>query len=273
MSNFWKRTVFGTLFVVVVIGSLWLHFGAFFAVMAFVVFKGSEEMCAMFSHIDDTASDKPARLLSLLLFFFLAYFSYFGFASKWLSLLLLFPLLPFVVALFLKKSHFASIAVPCWTSMFFVALPCGLMTLFLGKYFAFAGHGQYLLTLSFILIWTNDVFAYLTGSVIGKHKLCERISPKKTIEGSLGGAVFAMLAAFLVNRYVNPLMSDWCAVGLGLVSVVFGSLGDLCESMLKRQAGIKDSGDLIPGHGGILDRFDASFLAIPSVFVYLTLVA
>lgn len=273
MSNFWKRTVFGTLFVVVVIGSLWLHFGAFFAVMAFVVFKGSEEMCAMFSHIDDTASDKPARLLSLLLFFFLAYFSYFGFASKWLCLLLLFPLLPFVVALFLKKSHFASITVPCWTSMFFVALPCGLMTLFLGKYFAFAGHGQYLLTLSFILIWTNDVFAYLTGSVIGKHKLCERISPKKTIEGSLGGAVFAMLAAFLINRYVNPLMSDWCAVGLGLVSVVFGSLGDLCESMLKRQAGIKDSGDLIPGHGGILDRFDASFLAIPSVFVYLTLVA
>ncbi len=273
MNNFWKRAVFGTVFVVVVLGAVWLHFGAFFAVMAFVVFKGSEEVCALLSHIDDTTSDKPARLLSLLLFFFLAYFSYFGFASKWLGLLLIFPLLPFVAALFSEKKRFMPVAVPCWTSMLFVALPCGLMTLFLGKHFAFHGNGQYLLTLSFILIWTNDVFAYLTGSVIGKHKLFERISPKKTIEGSLGGVVFAMLAAFLLNRYANPLMSDLCALGLGLVAVVSGTLGDLCESMLKRQAGVKDSGDLIPGHGGILDRFDASFLAIPPVFVYLTLIA
>ena len=108
---------------------------------------------------------------------------------------------------------------------------------------------------------------------IGKHKLFERISPKKTIEGSLGGLVMTILTAFLVNHYWLHVMSDWKMMGMAMVVVVFGSLGDLCESMMKRQAGVKDSGNVIPGHGGILDRFDATFLAVPFVYCYLILIA
>ena len=156
--------------------------------------------------------------------------------------------------------------------MLFVALPSGLMTMFLGDGFSLRVDGKILSTMMFVLVWTNDIFAYLTGKAIGKHKLFERISPKKTVEGSLGGAAITVLAAFLANRFWLHLMSSEKMMGLAFTIVVFGSLGDLCESMLKRQAGVKDSGNVIPGHGGILDRFDASFLAMPFAFVYLTLI-
>ena len=123
----------------------------------------------------------------------------------------------------------------------------------------------------FVLLWVNDTFAYLTGRLLGKHKLFERISPGKTIEGSIGGLVFTLAAILVYSHFTGwPPMGP--AIGLGVIAVVFGTLGDLCESMLKRQAGVKDSGKLIPGHGGILDRFDSVLFAIPFVFVYLLLV-
>lgn len=108
--------------------------------------------------------------------------------------------------------------------------------------------------------------------MIGRHKLFPRISPKKTIEGSVGGLLFTVAAAYFVNRYLLQLLPDIVMIGMAVVIVVFGSLGDLCESMLKREAGVKDSGSLIPGHGGILDRFDATFMAVPFLFVYLMII-
>ncbi len=272
MSNLVKRTIFGALFVVVILGSIWLHISAFFAVLAIVVLKGSEEMCNLFAQVENRSSDRPARFLTVLLFLFLANYTYFGFSAKWLYLLTILPLLPFVIALFSERHDFSTVTSKCYASMLFVGLPCGLMMMFLNKDFPFVEHGQHLITFVFVIIWVNDVFAYLVGSMMGRHKLFERISPKKTIEGSLGGLIFAMLTTYLVNRYCITLMSDVQALGLGLIAVVAGSLGDLCESMLKRQAGVKDSGDVIPGHGGILDRFDASFFAIPFIFTYLMLI-
>jgi phosphatidate cytidylyltransferase len=138
--------------------------------------------------------------------------------------------------------------------------------------------GWVLLIFAFLLIWVNDIFAYLTGISIGRHKLFPRISPKKTIEGSIGGAVFTMLFAYFLNRFVlnvfffDNYMTDIQVLFLALGVVVFGTLGDLTESMIKRHAGVKDSGHIIPGHGGILDRFDATFMAMPFVFIYLLLI-
>ena len=162
--------------------------------------------------------------------------------------------------------------------MIFVALPCGIMTMFYSEKLMGTDQGYLLLIFGILLIWVNDIFAYLTGVSIGRHKLFERISPKKTIEGSIGGAVFTMLVAYLVNRFVlnvfffDNYMSDIEVLFLALGVVVFGTLGDLTESMMKRHAGVKDSGKLIPGHGGILDRFDATFMAMPFVFIYLLLI-
>lgn len=126
----------------------------------------------------------------------------------------------------------------------------------------------------FILIWTNDTFAYLVGKSIGKHKLFERVSPKKTIEGFLGGAVFAAFAGFLISKFYiqpNPEFSGksiliWTIIAL-IVSV-FGTIGDLIESKFKRIAGVKDSGSIMPGHGGILDRLDSVIFVAPIIFLF-----
>lgn len=265
MSELAKRTVFGSLFVIIVIGSILLNYWAFFAVMLVTVFIGSQEVSKLMSKEDNRELKLIAVILGTL--FYVLGVVLFPIAYILQLILILTPLL---IALFSKNYSFEKIAVNCWTAMFFVALPCTLM---MGIYREpeFMLGGKYLIIVLFCLIWINDVFAYLTGMAIGKHKLFERISPKKTIEGSLGGLVMTILTAFLVNHYWLHMMSDWKMMGMALIVVVFGSLGDLCESMMKRQAGVKDSGNVIPGHGGILDRFDATFLAVPFVYCYLML--
>jgi phosphatidate cytidylyltransferase len=119
-------------------------------------------------------------------------------------------------------------------------------------------------------IWINDTGAYLVGSFIGKHKLYERISPNKTWEGTLGGIALCIALSFvMVHIFPQLALKHW--VVISVIVAVFGTLGDLVESMLKRMAGIKDSGKLMPGHGGVLDRFDSLFFATPFVFCYLAL--
>ena len=120
----------------------------------------------------------------------------------------------------------------------------------------------------FILIWVNDSFAYLVGKTLGRHKLYPKISPKKTIEGSLGGLIFALLAAYFLAKYETSLsLLQW--IILAIVIVIAGSLGDLLESKFKRIAQVKDSGAILPGHGGTWDRLDSLVFAAP--FAYLTL--
>ena len=161
-------------------------------------------------------------------------------------------------------------------SQLYIALPFSLLNVL-----AFRWNGQevvytYLTPLSvFVFLWMNDTGAYLCGSLLGKHKLFPRISPGKSWEGSIGGGILVMAIAvgvyFLTEQLgINELglnALEWA--GLGLTVVVFGTWGDLIESLFKRTIGIKDSGNILPGHGGMLDRFDSSLLAIPAAVVYL----
>ena len=127
----------------------------------------------------------------------------------------------------------------------------------------------------FVFLWINDAGAYICGSLLGKHKLFPRISPGKSWEGSIGGGILVMLIAVLIWHLTESYGYNYLAlthlqwVGLGLVIVVFGTWGDLIESLFKRTLGIKDSGNILPGHGGMLDRFDSSLLAIPAAVVYI----
>jgi len=122
----------------------------------------------------------------------------------------------------------------------------------------------------FVFLWVNDTGAYCVGSLLGRHKLFPRISPGKSWEGSIGGAVFVLVAAWVISTYLDgEMLTLWAWLGLGLVVVIFGTWGDLVESLFKRTLGIKDSGNILPGHGGMLDRFDSSLLAIPAAVVYL----
>lgn len=122
----------------------------------------------------------------------------------------------------------------------------------------------------FALIWTNDTFAYIIGKNFGKNKLYERISPNKTIEGFMGGLVFSCIASYFIFFYTNFLTFPiW--LGLAIILSIFGTLGDLIQSKFKRQAGVKDSGTLMPGHGGLFDRLDSIIFASPFVYAYLYL--
>lgn len=121
---------------------------------------------------------------------------------------------------------------------------------------------------AFILIWVNDSFAFIVGKSIGKHKLLERISPKKTIEGFLGGLLFAMVASYLIYYFTNSL-SPIIWLVMSLIISIFGTVGDLIQSKFKRRAGVKDSGTIMPGHGGMYDRLDSIIFAGPFLYTFL----
>lgn len=147
----------------------------------------------------------------------------------------------------------------------YVALPFALCNIL---YFRFS---PLILLSLFVFIWVNDTGAYLVGCTIGKHRLFERISPKKSWEGFWGGLVLASGAAYLASIYIG-ILNTWQWIGLALICSIFGTWGDLCESLIKRSLNVKDSGNTLPGHGGWLDRFDSVLLAVPAAILYLFIV-
>ncbi len=151
-----------------------------------------------------------------------------------------------------------------YLSVFYIVLPFSL---------ALGIDGKLLLSI-FMIIWASDSFAYLTGKNFGKHKLAEKISPKKTIEGVFGGLIGGLVTAYLIFQFSGWrfMLNLRQFLIMTLIIVIFGTLGDLLESRFKRLANVKDSGNLIPGHGGILDRLDSFILAVPFVYIYLLII-
>jgi len=136
--------------------------------------------------------------------------------------------------------------------------------------FTFGSYQSEIIICILIFIWVNDSFAFIVGTTLGKNKLFKRVSPKKTIEGFLGGWLFSLIAAFIISTYhteSNINLLDW--ILLASIVAIFGTIGDLIESKFKRQANAKDSGTLIPGHGGFLDRLDSLYFVAPFVYLYL----
>lgn len=144
--------------------------------------------------------------------------------------------------------------------------------------------GSHLVLLMFILIWINDTGAFCVGSMFGKHRLFERISPKKSWEGFFGGLAFCLLISALalyffpfyfasIDPHTYSIFNIWTIMGLGAVVCIFGTWGDLVESMIKRAIGVKDSGNILPGHGGILDRIDSLLMVVPTMLLYILVVS
>jgi phosphatidate cytidylyltransferase len=161
-------------------------------------------------------------------------------------------------------------------SQLYIALPLSLLNVLAYRSNGYDIQYTYLTPLAvFVFLWINDAGAYCVGSLLGRHKLFPRISPGKSWEGSIGGGLLVMAVAVAIWHFttqydVNELgltALEWA--GLGLVVVVFGTWGDLIESLFKRTLGIKDSGNILPGHGGMLDRFDSTLMAVPAAVVYL----
>ena len=182
----------------------------------------------------------------------------------------------FVSGLYSKNSDAVNDWAYTMLAQMYIALPLSMINVLAFRQSADgATHFYYLLPLSiFIFLWTNDTGAYCSGSLFGRHKLFARISPAKSWEGSIGGGLLVVAVAallwYLESRTGNLSglnLVEW--LGLGLTVAVFGTWGDLVESLFKRTLGIKDSGNILPGHGGLLDRFDSSLMAIPASVVYL----
>jgi len=273
VNNLIQRTITGILFVAVIVGCILFHpitFGVLFAIVTGLsVYEFS-------SLVNKTDGIKVNPLITTTggVFLFFAFWGYCeGIANPATSIFIpyLIVLIYFFISeLYLKKER----PIDNWAysvlSQIYIAFPLSLLNVlaFQGTEGLVIEYNPILPLSVFVFIWANDTGAYCVGSMIGKHRLFERISPKKSWEGSIGGGLLVLVVALVFAHYFSFMSSlEW--LGLGLTVVVFGTWGDLVESLLKRHLGIKDSGHILPGHGGMLDRFDSAIMAIPAAVVYL----
>lgn len=259
----------GIFFLIAIFGSILVHPLAFFGVILFFVFVSLNELLLLLKIEGGRSKNYTYYIFGILIYVLTALMGlgYIDIRFAYL-LLLLFPL-TFVVELF-RKDQSVNRTGNYFKAWMYISVPFGLLV---SLYLIPEREGFFteIVIGLFAISWSSDVFAYLVGSKIGKHRLFERISPKKSWEGSIGGLVFALLAAYILSLIYSELsLAEWMV--LAVIIVVSGTIGDLIESMLKRAAGVKDSGKLLPGHGGVLDRFDATIFATPFVFVYVNLI-
>ncbi|WP_258102636.1 phosphatidate cytidylyltransferase [Marinoscillum sp. MHG1-6] len=258
----------GFLGAFVIIASLvygqWSYFVIFFALALFSLWE--------FYRLMKLQNYLPIRVLGVIIGGLMFVFSFLIESQNWNSnyYYALFPLasLSLVVKLYKKTDNNPIINIAIfYLGITYVALPFALMNMVV---FHGGGYGYKILLGLLLIIWASDTGAYFAGTFFGKTKLFQRISPKKSWEGLVGGAIMAVLFAFIMSRYHTDLyLWEWLVVAA--IVVVVGTYGDLVESLFKRSMEIKDSGASIPGHGGFLDRFDSLILSIPFIVVFLKL--
>ena len=276
MKNFIIRTITGVIFVAAIVASF-LRPEAMVLLFSIVTGLTIWEFTGLVNERENVTINRFICTVAGVYFFFaMTYFCsdlYAGVAKSVVFIPYLITIIYLLIAeLYLKQDDPVQDWAYTMLSQMYIALPFSMLNVL-----AFTSDSSSvvvfntLLPLSvFVFLWMNDTGAYCVGSLIGRHKLFPRISPGKSWEGSIGGAVVVLAVAAAISIYIDDVMltlPQW--LGLGLVVVVFGTWGDLVESLFKRTLGIKDSGNILPGHGGMLDRFDSSLLAIPAAVVYL----
>lgn len=271
-SNFIQRAITGLLFVVILVGCILytpLSFGTLFVLISGLSVRE-------FAHLINVTGEVNVNKSITMLGGAYLFLAFMGFCidaadSKVFIPYLVLLLYLLISELYLKRKNPILNWAYSMMSQLYIALPFALLNVLAFHTDAETTSVSYnpILPLSiFVFIWLNDTGAYCIGSLFGKHRLFERISPKKSWEGSIAGGVVAIAFSFVFAHFF-PFMSMLEWAGLSLVVVVFGTWGDLTESLLKRQLGVKDSGSILPGHGGMLDRFDSALMAIPAAVVYI----
>lgn len=267
-NNFVQRTLTGALLVVLIVSLILFNNILFMALICAVALGCTHELHSL---INLTNKILKATSFILVIIAFLL-FSIIGVqvsTSYTLAVTTGFILLlPMVSSLFIRDENAVEQSFLAIVPIVYVAIPLGIVPRFIDVIPGQPDQPVMILSL-FILIWINDTFAYLTGITIGRHRLFERVSPKKSWEGAIGGLLFSLGAAYGLFE-ITGLMNLPVWLWLAAIVVIFGIFGDLLESLLKRRKGVKDSGDLLPGHGGLLDRFDAVLLSAPAAWIYLS---
>ncbi len=270
MRNLLVRTASGVVLAVVVIGALLYSQWSFGALLMAITLGGVGEFYKM-SKAKGIEPQLVAGYTSAAAIFGVGFDYFFNDSTFNIQLLLFLMLvlpLMFVTELFKGGDRPLSNVGTTVLALIYVAAPMAMLA---GVPLLLTGGvwNPLAMILYIIIIWSNDTFAYLVGVPFGKHRLNERISPKKSWEGFFGGIVGAILVSILAAYIIDGLYVMW--IGVGVITSVVGCLGDLVESMFKRTCGVKDSGNILPGHGGWLDRFDGLIFSAPFVFVYLIL--
>lgn len=266
MSELIKRGIFGAIYVLVIIGATSINPKLSFGLFGLFIVLGFAEYRGMFRKkfkIYWTALLLPLAMWAN------STWKFFGEGDHLQTILILGIAGLLMEHVFTKGSeHSVQGLGTSLIAAFYLGIPLSL-----GPEIAvYSGSFDYLPLLGiFILIWTNDTFAYLVGRKLGRHPLSKRLSPKKSIEGMLGGIAFALLGGYLLSEYSSSTLNlnEWLI--LAIIASIGGTIGDLFESSLKRSAGVKDSGNLIPGHGGLLDRIDSFLFVAPLAWLYLSI--
>ncbi len=267
MNTFLTRTISGAFYAAIILGAIFTGPAVFgLLMMVFLILAILE-----FSRITKATGYAPALPLLMVssLVVYLAGFLVTQHLLSAGSFLLAMVILPAAILLQVfssQKGRMERIGM-LLLGVTYLTVPLLLLNLLYYQDFAFEDPAPSLLLGLFLIIWINDTFAYITGSLIGRNKLAASISPQKTVEGALGGLAFSLAGGYaLAMIFPQQTVPQWMIISI--ITVIFGTFGDLFESVLKRRAGIKESGNIIPGHGGILDRIDSILLAAPFVFIY-----
>ncbi|MFV0472289.1 MAG: phosphatidate cytidylyltransferase [Paludibacteraceae bacterium] len=267
MKNFWIRLISGIVFITLLAGSILISPYTFAALFAIISAMAVREFHRLTNTKPEIQVAVPAAMTGSVLLFIVSFLS----ASKTVhyplySIYGIYIVLIFIFELYRKKQNPINNWAYFLLGQIYTALPFSLLNHIL----YLQGYQPIILLAVFISIWVNDTGAYVSGMLLGKHKLFQRISPKKTWEGFFGGAFFVLISGYVFSIYIPELtLVQW--IIYSEIVVIFGTLGDLSESLLKRASDVKDSGDVIPGHGGVLDRFDSMLLAAPMVYLFLSL--
>ena len=283
-KNLFLRTVAGIILVTVILFCIWWSIWTFLGLFLLVTILSINEFHKMTNSENVSVINWLAMVSAALLF--VGGFVYYGIGddelltdcvlAEWIfndtmldylkySYIGVFIVM-FISELFRKGKNPVSNMAYFVLGQIYVAIPFALLN---GILLEFGWEPMFLIAM-FVTIWFNDSCAYLTGSLFGKLRLFERVSPKKSWEGVIGGAVGALLSGYLFSLFLTDL-NLWQWFIFSEIVVVFGTLGDLLESLIKRTTGVKDSGHAIPGHGGMLDRFDSMILITPVILIYLNI--
>jgi len=263
-----KRALTAALFLIVLLSGILINEYLFLGIFLVITGISQWELYNLFEKKQHYSQKKYGIFLGVVLFITSFFVAKGVIPSSGFYFTIFLIILMFIIQLYSKReTHFTCIAFTL-VALIYVAIPLSTI-----NFIAFAGINEnqytyeYVLAM-FVMIWANDSGAYIFGSMLGKHKLFEKISPKKTWEGTIGGYFTALVAAYFISLWFTELnLIEWFI--FATVVSVFGTYGDLVESHLKRRAGVKDSGRIMPGHGGMLDRFDSTFFAAPMIFLYL----
>ena len=272
MKNFLIRTITGGIYVVLSIGCIlagrYTFLALFSILLAYTLFE-FYRLCKKGGNYPHTV---PGIITAL--YFFISFFIY---EMQWVNELIFLGLIPLliltpVIELFKKSKNAAQNIAYTIFGIVYIALPFSVLNFIATPY----SHSPELfmpemLIGLFILLWANDSGAYVVGSRLGKTKMAERISPQKTWEGATGGAILAIAVSIVFFNLVGHF-NLFHSIIIGMLIVIAGTLGDLTESMMKRSFGVKDSGRLLPGHGGLLDRFDSMLFAAPVYYIYISII-